>query len=346
MQLLVFSFLVFSFLAKASSKNIVISTRTIITALLIGALLWVLYQVRSIVLSVFVSLILALAFDPLVDWLQKRRVPRGLGVLMTYVTVLVLFVVLSGFGFGSLADQLKGLVSQLQAGADSLTKIPLVGVFLRDSFDTILLEITPKAGSGVFKITLDAFSTLASVVTILVFTAYLLLDFQSVRRIFLNMFSRPGRLRAEKIISDVEGRLGSWLRAQFVLMLLVGGMTYVGLWLLGVRYALPLAIIAGLFEIVPIIGPVVSAIPGVIVGFSISPLMGVGVLALYVLVQQLENNLIVPKVMQKSIGFNPLVTMLALMIGGKLFGLAGMLLAVPVTLTGYIVAKHLLGDYS
>jgi len=87
---------------------------------------------------------------------------------------------------------------------------------------------------------------------------------------------------------------------------------------------------------------VVSAVPAVMVGFSISPFMGLGVLILYILVQQLENNLFVPKVMQKSVGFNPLVTMLALMIGGKLFGFIGVLLAVPVTLTGYIVVKNLL----
>jgi predicted PurR-regulated permease PerM len=324
------------------SKNIIISTKTILSALFILGLGWVIYEVRSIVLSVFISLILALAFDPLVDWLQKRRVPRGLGVIMTYVLVMVLFVVLSGVGFGSLADQLKGLLFQLKAAADSLAAIPTIGPILRDSIDSVILELTPTAGSGIFKITVGAFSSVISVVTVLVFTAYLLLDFKSVRKIFLSLFSRPTRVKAEKVVQDVESKLGSWLRAQLILMVIVGGMTFLGLWLLGVRYALPLALIAGLFEIVPIIGPIISAIPGVIVGFSISPLMGLGVLALYILVQQLENNLIVPKVMQKTIGFNPLATMLALMVGGTLFGFVGVLLAIPATLTGYIIFKHLL----
>jgi len=243
---------------------------------------------------------------------------------------------------GSVAQQFKALLYQLKDSADALDKIPTFGPYLRSSVETLLYDLTPKAGSGIFKVTLNAFSSVASVLTVLIFTAYLLLDFKSVREIFLGFFSRPARVKAEKIVREIESKLGSWLRAQLVLMLVVGGFTYLGLWVLGVPVALPLALIAGLFEVIPLIGPVISAIPAVIVGFSISPVMGIGVLILYILVQQLENNIFVPKVMQKAVGFNPLVTMLALMIGGKLFGFTGVLLAVPVTLPGYIVVKNLL----
>lgn len=329
-------------MAKDASSQIVISVRTVLTTFIVMLAAWVLYQVRSIALAVFISVILTLAFDPLVDWLQKRKVPRGLGVLMTYVLIMVLFVVLGGIGFGSMAQQFKALLYQLKDSADALSGIPTVGPYLRSSAETLLTELTPQAGSGIFKVTISAFSSVASIVAVLIFTAYLLLDFQSVKALSLSLFSRPARVRVERIIKEVEAKLGSWLRAQLILMLVVGGFTYLGLWLLGVPVALPLALIAGLFEVIPLIGPVISAVPAVIVGFSISPVMGLGVLILYILVQQLENNLFVPKVMQKSVGFNPLVTMLALMIGGKLFGLVGVLLAVPVTLTGYIVVKNLL----
>ncbi len=327
--------------SSSSSKNIIISTRTIINTIFIAAALWILYQVRSIVLSVFISLIVTLAFDPFVDWLQKRKVPRVLGTLMTYVLVLVLFAVLSGVGFGSLAEQVKGLLAQLRSASTALVEIPTVGPFLEQSLDSLLETLTPVAGGSVFRITLSAFSSVASVLTVLVFTAYLLIDFQNIKERFLELFSRPERLRVERIVVDIEDKLGSWLRGQLLLMLVVGAFTYLGLSLLGVSYALPLALIAGLFEVIPIIGPIISAVPGVLVGFSISPLMGIGVLALYILIQQLENNILVPQVMKRSVGFNPLATMLALMIGGKLFGFVGVLLAVPVTLTAVIVFKHL-----
>ena len=327
---------------QQTPQQFVISTRTIITTLLILISAWVLYQVRSIALAVFVSLILALAFDPLVDWLQKRRIPRGFGVLMTYVLVLVLFAVLGGIGLGSLAQQFKELLFRLKDAAGALQNIPTIGDYLSSSVDTLLSELTPQAGTGVFKVTLTAFSSAASLVTVLIFTAYLLLDFANVKQTFLNLFSRPLRLKAEKTMKDVEEKLGAWLRAQLVLMIIVGLFTFIGLSVLGMNYALSLALIAGLFEVIPLIGPIISAIPAVIIGFTISPVMGLGVLALYILVQQLENNVFVPKVMQKSVGFNPLVTMLALMVGGELFGFIGVLLAVPVTLTGYIVIKNLL----
>ncbi|HHH14267.1 MAG TPA: AI-2E family transporter, partial [candidate division WWE3 bacterium] len=115
----------------------------------------------------------------------------------------------------------------------------------------------------------------------------------------------------------------------------------IGLVALGVNYALSLALIAGILEIVPIIGPIIATIPALIVGFAVSPIKGLGVLGLYILIQQLENNLIVPKVMQKAVGFNPLITMTAILIGGSLFGVLGALLSIPVTIIIVILFKHL-----
>lgn len=112
--------------------------------------------------------------------------------------------------------------------------------------------------------------------------------------------------------------------------------------MLRLDYVLPLEIIAGFLEIVPILGPILSAVPSVVVGFAVSPLVGLGVLGWFILLQQLENNLIVPNVMQKSVGFNPLITMVVILIGAKLLGMAGALLAVPITLVVAIIIKNIL----
>jgi len=124
-------------------------------------------------------------------------------------------------------------------------------------------------------------------------------------------------------------------------MTIVGVLSFVGLRLLGIEFALPLAILAGLLEIIPNIGPIVSAIPAVLSGLTVSPLMGLAVAALYFLIQQIENSIIVPRVMQKVVGVNPLVTILSLAIGFKLAGVAGAILAIPVVLVIQVATSEI-----
>jgi predicted PurR-regulated permease PerM len=143
----------------------------------------------------------------------------------------------------------------------------------------------------------------------------------------------PGKHKkyVSDIISKIQHRLGYWLRGQLLLSLIIFCLTYIGLTILGVKYALILALIAGIFEIVPFLGPIISAIPGIFFAFTIQGFgTAIWVVLLYFIIQQLENNLIVPKVMGKSTGLNPLVVILAILVGARLGGIVGALLAVPV----------------
>jgi len=124
-------------------------------------------------------------------------------------------------------------------------------------------------------------------------------------------------------------------------MIIIGLLTFIGLTLLGIDYALPLAIFAGFLEIIPSFGPFISAIPAVLVGLLISPLMALAVIALYFLIQQVENNFIVPQLMAKECGLNPLVTIIALIVGFKLGGVIGAILAVPVVLLIEIILTEI-----
>ncbi len=146
------------------------------------------------------------------------------------------------------------------------------------------------------------------------------------------LFNKKEAERIISIFEKTEKRLGSWLTGELILMLVVGVMTYVGLTLIGVRYALPLSIIAGLLEVVPNLGPTIATIPAFIVGVAQSYFLGAATIALYFIVQQLENNVVVPMVMKKVIGLNPIITLISLIIGGQLFGVLGILLSIPLTL--------------
>jgi len=143
----------------------------------------------------------------------------------------------------------------------------------------------------------------------------------------------------ESLAHKVEVKTGAWVRGQIVLMFLVGFTTYIGLTILGVEFALPLAVIAGLLELIPTIGPIVSAIPAAIIAFTQGPLLGLGVIALYILIQQLENNILVPKVMEKAVGLSPLITIFSLLVGAALFGILGAVLAVPFAAITYLIVE-------
>ena len=125
-------------------------------------------------------------------------------------------------------------------------------------------------------------------------------------------------------------------------MVVIGITNYVGLRLLGIPFSLPLSILAGVLEIVPYVGPILAAIPAVLIGFGISPVIGWAVAAMAFLIQQLENYVLVPKIMQKSTGVNPIITLLVLAIGFRLAGLVGLLISIPVFITIQVAARNYL----
>jgi predicted PurR-regulated permease PerM len=134
------------------------------------------------------------------------------------------------------------------------------------------------------------------------------------------------------------------MRGQLALSFIIGGAAYLGLSILSVPYALPLAILAGIMEVVPVIGPIVSAIPAILIAYLISPFLALMVALIYFVIQQLENHLIVPQVMNKAVGLNPLVVILAIAIGGRLLGISGALLAVPITVVIQIITEDILNN--
>jgi predicted PurR-regulated permease PerM len=126
--------------------------------------------------------------------------------------------------------------------------------------------------------------------------------------------------------------MSSWFWGEVILMIVVGTLTYVGLNIIGMKYTLALSVLAGLLEVIPSLGPITSSIPAILIGLSYSPVIGLYCVVLYIVVQQLENNLIVPIIMKKVTGLHPIITLIAMVIGGKLAGVMGVLLAVPTTM--------------
>ena len=163
-------------------------------------------------------------------------------------------------------------------------------------------------------------------------------------RLIASPFSGKQEKKIANVVAKVENGLGRWVRGQLILSLIVGVLTYIGLTILGIPFALPLALIAGIFEIIPIIGPIIASIPAILVGLTIAPFLGLAVASLFLIIQQLENNLIVPMVMSKVIGLQPPVVIVALLIGVKLAGIGGAFLAVPILVVVKIVVKEFMAQ--
>ncbi len=312
-------------------KKVEISHRTIIFTVVFLLSLWLLYYLRGVLVILFFAVILMAALGPLVNRLEKWHLPRALAIILIY---LLIFVAL-GFAIWGiippLVEQTQTLISRFPAFLDSLKWMGIDKEMVYNQLN----QLTEKLGAisgGIVRTFTGVFQNLVNVIVLLVISFYLLLERKNLNKYLLHFFGSNVENRGTRIMDQIEKKLGGWVRAEFLLMIIIGLLTYIGLTLLGIDYALPLAIFAGLLEIVPNIGPFISAIPAVLVGLIISPWMALAVAALYFLVQQVENNFIVPQIMAKECGINPLITIVALIIGFKLGGIVGAILSVPVVL--------------
>jgi predicted PurR-regulated permease PerM len=185
----------------------------------------------------------------------------------------------------------------------------------------------------ILKIVVSTFNNVIQIFTLMVVVFYLIIERKNLKKYLTFLFGTGDKEKhAEQFITKLELKLGSWVRGQLALMLIVGLMSYIGLTFLGVEFAVPLAFIAGLLEIIPNIGPTLSMVPAILVALGTSPILGLAVFALYFVIQQLENNLIVPKIFSKAVGVSPLVVIISLMIGFRVAGATGAILSLPTVL--------------
>jgi predicted PurR-regulated permease PerM len=297
--------------------------------------LYFLYQIASILVLFFLGFIVMVALNPLVRRLEvKLRFPHLLAIATAYLLVFLLVAGMVGFVVPPLLNQLITLIRALNlpflsTGFDyqgfTLNDVSAIMDQLGQSVTTIYAFLTSTFG-GVFTFT-----------TVLVISLYLMLDRQRLH-LRLSWFTNNKKhlQTAKEFVDSLEYQLGGWIRGQLILMVTIGVVTYVGLSLLSVPYAAPLALMAALLEILPNLGPTLSAIPSIALAFfMMGPVMGLVVFVFYVLVQQLENNLLVPKIMKDNVDVSPLVSIMSILIGFKLSGVIGALLAIPV----YIVIR-------
>ncbi|OGK25436.1 hypothetical protein A3C28_06565 [Candidatus Roizmanbacteria bacterium RIFCSPHIGHO2_02_FULL_39_9] len=307
-------------------QKIEISSRTIIFTIVFILLLQFIWLVKDIIFSLFIAFIIMSAFKPYVNFLTARKVPRFLAAAFIYI-IFVLLV------FGAFFLMLPPLITETTLLIRILpTVIERVAPNLATTLDlNQIFQYLPNIANQFFDVVSSIFSNTVFIITTLFFGFYFLIEEDVIRKIVVKFFDTATSNRILTVFDKAEKRLSSWFWGQVSLMTIVGLMTYVGLQLLGMRYVLALAVLAGILEAIPNLGPTLSAVPSVLIAFSISPVMGLAVLALYFVVQQIENNLAVPIIMKRAVGLSPIITLIALLVGGRIGGVLGVLLAIPIT---------------
>ena|SRR3989344_1936973 len=317
-------------------RKIEISHRTIIFTVLFLVFLWLLYFIRDIILEFFLALLIMAVFNPLVTKFTQYKIPRGVSVIIVYVLILCTFGLAIAAILPPLVEQTTSFINNLPRFMDNMGVSSWVS-------DKLVEQTVGQIGTLPGKIvnaTVSIFSNFLGIVAVLVFAFYLLSERESLKNQIVFWLGEKRESIVEKKISLIEEKLGGWARGQLTLMVVIGVANYIGLKLLGIPFSLPLSILAGVLEIIPYIGPTLAAIPAVLIGFGISPIIGVATAAMAFLIQQLENYVLVPKIMQKSTGINPIITLLVLAIGFRLAGLIGLLIAVPIYITVQVFAKN------
>lgn len=327
-----------------------ISTWTIVRVFLVVAAIALAYAIRDILAALLFAVIIASALEPGILWLKRHRIPRIVSVVALYLAIAGAALFFIYLVFPLLLEDAIGLVrtfpllqEQFVGVVEHLNIAPL-SPFLTEKIPELLASpgtYLQRVGGGVVGFITTVFGGIFTFFLIVVFSFYLAIQERGIEN-FLRLIAP---VRQERYIVNLweraQRQLGRWFRAQLLLGAIVGVLTFFGLTFLGIPNALFFAMLSAVFEIIPVAGPILASIPPIAAAFFLSPFHGLLTVGLYVLVQQLESHVIVPVVMQRSVGLNPLVVVLALLVGVNIGGLFGALLAVPVV----AVAAEVIDDW-
>ena len=331
------------------SVTINFSTTTLIKVAALVLALFFLWFVRDIVALVFVALIFAALIDPLADWFSKKRIPRALAVLIIYAVLLALLVSLILLLIPAIMTQFGELVENTTFYWDNVrpyfeqvlgyVDLSIAEIEIEKALEPLTGNIS-TAASAIFGTITGIVTGVAAVIIVLVITFYMVAEEDTARKFYRTFAPTKYHPYIAEALTEIKHKFGAWLRGELLMAFIVGTLSYVALSILGVNHALLLAIIIGLAEFVPYLGPIVGATLAVFIAFADSPLKALLVLIIFILIQQLEAHLLYPKVMQKAVGLNPIISIIALLIGAKVAGIIGVLLAVPVaTAIGVVIQE-------
>jgi predicted PurR-regulated permease PerM len=304
---------------------------------------WTLYQIRGILLLILIAGILATLFEPYIQRLVKKGVRRPLAVFLLLLSFLFLLWIAGKLILPPLFLQIKDLSVELPEYTEKWRafKTDTANLTIRNLLDQASDFLAVFAGNLIEKV-FSFLEGIFSAITVLVLTAYLLLEGGNISKPCLRIIPSEYREKSRQTLQRIHEKLGQWFSGQLLLICIVTLLSGIALHLLEIPFAITLAILAGLLELIPILGPIFAGCAAILVGIATNvPLWKLfSIAAIYTGIQQFENAVLVPRIMQKTIGLSPIVVIVAILIGGKLMGIVGAAISIPVTAAIQVALKE------
>lgn len=317
-----------------------------LVVLAVGFGFWLLYHFRLVVFILFTGIVVGTAMRPVTTWLQRFRLSARMAGIAAYLTLTILLggiiLVISPL----LAEQVAAITTTLPDYYHSLrdfmidspsrlvwrlgNRLPQDLPFSSPSTDAAESEAAAQAIRQVFQYTRLALWGFFITMATLVISFYWTLEGQRAIRTLTLLLPLDRRDEAQEMIQMMQIKVGAFIRGQAILGVLIGGMSLIAYWLIGLPYVLVLAFLAGLMEVVPYIGPLLGALPAFLLALSTDPTLAIWVIIATLIIQQIENTILLPKIMDQSVGVNSIVTLLSIAAFGSLFGILGAILAIPM----------------
>jgi predicted PurR-regulated permease PerM len=330
--------------------------RTVLTVAAVGLALAAAWAASEALVIIYVSAIVAMGFSPLVRLIEQprtkmrdRHVPRTWAILALYFSIVGILLLLALLVVPPMIQQAGDLWTRApQWFTDAQSYLITHRLLSRNITIEEAVQHAPAGASAVETVLFAVYSLIGGVfgvVTILILSFYFLVEAQPIVSWFSSRFV-PERNRAHFLTAaaEVVRKVSAWLGAQFILAAVMGSCAAIGLWVLGVPYFYVVALIAAVGETIPIVGPIIGGVTAVAVALTVSPERAVTVGIYFLVLHQLEANVLVPKIMEKRVGVSPVTVMIALLIGGALLGLMGAILAIPTAAILSVIVNEFTPD--
>lgn len=316
------------------NKSISYSSILKVFIVIIG--IWFLYQILDVVAIVIFSIIVSSVVAPIIDKMQVYKIPRVLGGLIIYIALIIAIGLVLFLLVPPLIQEIANLSKQLpyfinNYNLSSLSEDSAISSF---QFLNQLSKNLIDATSSIWTWGIGLVGGIGNIIFVFVISFFLSIQDEGLKKLLRDSLPTKYQKNVLSIIFKSQKTLSNWLKGQLVLMFLVGLITFIALQFVDVPYKLSLAVLAGLFEIIPFVGPVIAAIPAIIFGFGTSFVTAIIIVIIYFVIQRVENNILVPYVMKWAVQMNPILVLIAILVGAKTGGVAGMLLSIPLLAIG------------
>lgn len=338
-----------------TTRKVILGVLVVLSVIL---MFYFLYHFRTLVMLIFTGVVISISMAPVVDWLHQHRLPRSVSVILIYLGLLILIIGIIFLVIPQTIHQVMQLTPKFESIYTDLkstlqnSSFPFIRQWVANlplSLSSIFVpEPSATGGTGLssidwtFKMVLSVTGGIFTLIVVLLLAFYWTLEGERIEYAFSLLLPLEKRENTRVAIQDIKTRVGGFVRGEGLLALAIATMALVSYLIIGLPSVLPLAFLAGVFELVPLFGPALGAVPAVLVTFEHNPSKILWVILATVIIQLLENHLLVPRIMQKKVGVNPIVTILSIIAFGSMFGFPGLLMAIPLAAVAQVILDRLL----